>query len=56
MKKYLVTIESQSGDFIQEHIVSRKAADTICNYVINHGYGSFSDVKSVEVKPYVWKR
>jgi len=53
MTKYLVTIESSSGKFVQEHIVSRKAADTICNYVINHGYKSFSDVKSIEVQPYV---
>lgn len=53
MKKYIVTIESTSGEFIQEHIVSRKAADTLCNYIVNYGYSSFTDVKSVEVKPYV---
>ena len=53
MTKYKVTIQSASGQFIQEHIVSRKTAQTLCDYVNNYGYGNFSDVKSVEVQPYV---
>ena len=53
--KYQVTIKSQSGTFKQEHIVSRKAAQTIADYINNHGYSTFNDVESVEIQPYVWK-
>ena len=51
--KYQVTIKSQSGTFNQQHIVSRKAAQTIADYINNNGYSSFNDVQSVEIQPYV---
>ena len=51
--KYQVTIKSQSGTFTQEHIVSRKAAQTLCDYINTNGYATFNDVKSIEVQPYV---
>lgn len=42
------------GDnFRQEHVVSRKAADTISKYINTNGYYNFSDVKSIEVREYV---
>jgi len=53
MKKYIIKIESQTGEIIQEHIVSQRAAQTLCDYVNNNGYASFNNVKSIEVQPYV---
>ena len=45
-----------TGDnFRQEHVVSRKAADTISKFLNTNGYYNFSDVKTVEVQQYVWK-
>jgi len=53
MKKYIIKMESQTGEIIQEHIVSQRAAQTLCDYINNNGYASFNNVKSVEIQPYV---
>ena len=45
---FKITITSDSGKFVQEHIVSRKAADTMSSYINNNG--TFNDVKTVTVE------
>jgi|14BtaG_2_1085337.scaffolds.fasta_scaffold00074_11 hypothetical protein len=46
--KFKITITSDSGKFVQEHIVSRKVADTMSSYINNNG--TFNDVKTVTVE------
>jgi len=47
MKKYELTIQSNSGTFLQRHIVSRQTAQTVCDFVKYNGYGNYADVKLI---------
>lgn len=46
-KKYEITIQSNSGTFLQRHIVSRQTAQTVCDFVKYNGYGNYADVKLI---------
>lgn len=47
MQKYELTIQSNSGKFLQRHIVSRQTAQTVCDFVKYNGYKNYADVKLI---------